>query len=163
MDENEEKLYGILEELQICYTRHEHPPVFTVEEAGKYWKDIPGVHCKNLFLRDKKGKKHYLVVAEHSKHINMKSLGERIGGERLSFASPQRLKDYLGLESGAVSPFGLINDKDKAVKVIVDKDLKNSAYLNFHPNTNTATITLKSEDFFKFLDWCRNEVKYLSF
>ncbi len=160
---DEQKVYETLEELEIAYTKHKHPPVYTVEEAEQHWENITGVHCKNLFLRNKKGKNHYLVVVESTKRVDLKSLTRRIGEDRLSFASPERLMRYLGLEPGAVSPFGLINDLEKAVLVIVDQDLKEATLVNFHPNVNTATVGISFADFQKFLAHCGNSIRYLYF
>ena len=157
------EVYNVLEQLSVPYTIHEHPPVFTVAEAEKYWGGIQGAHCKNLFLRNKKGKNHYLVILEHSKRMDLKRLERRLNEDRLSFASEDRLERYLGLSSGAVSPFGLINDHDKNVRVILDEDLRKEELINFHPNVNTSTITIAFEDFMTFLAWCKNEVHTMKF
>jgi Ala-tRNA(Pro) deacylase len=161
--EKEQKVYDALDELNISYVKHEHPPVFTVEEAEQYWEDISGAHCKNLFLRNKKGKRHYLVILEHNKRADLQTLGRQLGEDRLSFASAERLMSYLGLEEGAVSPFGLLNDSQKEVQVIIDQDLKNAESINFHPNVNTATVGLSFSDFEEFLTFCTNPVRYLPF
>jgi Ala-tRNA(Pro) deacylase len=159
----EQHVYEILEQLGISYSRKEHPPVFTVEEAEKQWADIVGAHCKNLFLRNKKGNRHYLVILEASKVADLKSLNKLLGEDRLSFASENRLMKYLGLETGAVSAFGLINDAENQVKVVVDEDLKSAEAVNFHPNVNTATVGISFPDFEKFLKWSGNAVRYLPF
>ena len=156
--EKEQKLYDLLEQLSINYERHEHPPVYTVEEANKYWEGIEGGHAKNLFLRNNKGNRHYLVVLEETKSADLKGLAEKLASGKLSFASERRLTDHLGLETGAVSPFGLINDTDKAVTVVIDRDLVKFEKVNFHPNVNTATITVTYPDFDKFIKHCGNEV-----
>lgn len=161
LSQNEKKLSEILEELDISFERHEHPPVFTVEQAEQHWENIKGLHCKNLFLRNKKGTRHYLLILKHLKSANLKSLTTQLGEDRLSFASPQRLMKYLGLEAGSVSPFGLINDFDKKVQVVLDQDLKGSELVNFHPNVNTATIGIHFSDFEKFLTWTGNSIRYL--
>jgi Ala-tRNA(Pro) deacylase len=161
--ENEQKVYDTLDKLSISYVKHEHPPVFTVEEAGQYWENISGAHCKNLFLRNKKGKRHYLVILKHNKRADLKALERQLGEDRLSFASAERLMRYLGLEEGAVSPFGLLNDTQKEVQVIIDQDLKNADSINFHPNVNTATIGLSFSDFEEFLSFCASPVRYLPF
>ena len=158
----EDQVYEALGALQIPYTRHGHPAVYTVEEAERYWEGIEGTHCKNLFLRNKKGNHHYLLVAESRKKTDLGTLNGVLGEDRLSFASPARLAEHLGLTPGAVSPFGLLNNKDKSVIVIIDEDLKKSGLVNFHPNVNTATISLSFDDFRKYLDWCGNEVRYIS-
>ena len=156
--ENEQKLYDLLEQLNISYTRYEHPPVYTVEEAKQYWQGIKGAHAKNLFLRNNKGNQHYLIVLEESKTADLMGLSMKLAAGKLSFASERRLMDHLGLETGAVSPFGLINDTKKAVKVVIDRDLAKAELVNFHPNVNTATITLSYGDFEKFLNHCGNEI-----
>jgi Ala-tRNA(Pro) deacylase len=161
--ETEQKVYEVMDRLGIAYTRLEHAPVFTVEQAEKHWGSITGAHCKNLFLRNKKGNRHYLAILESSKSADLKALTNRLGEDRLSFASPERLMRYLGLEPGAVSPFGLINDSQKEVQVVVDQDLKNAERINFHPNVNTATVGIDFTDFENFLDWCGNSLLYLKF
>ncbi|RKY83804.1 prolyl-tRNA synthetase associated domain-containing protein [candidate division KSB1 bacterium] len=161
--DNEQKVYDILDKLNITYERYEHPPVYTVEQAEQHWKNIKGAHCKNIFLRNKKGSRHYLIVLEHLKKLDIKTLAKRLGEDKFSFASAERLQRYLGLETGAVSPFGLINDSKKEVKVIIDSDLKKRKIINFHPNVNTATVGISFNDFQKFLNWCGNKFQYLQF
>lgn len=160
---DEQKVYDILRELGISYTKHEHPPVYTVEEAERYWENVKGAHCKNLFLRNKKGKNHYLVIVPSEKRVDLKALTHRIGEDRLSFASPQRMMRFLGLEPGSVSPFGLINDREEAVVVLIDKDLREASRVNFHPNVNTATVGITFADFEKFLAHCGNSIRYIYF
>jgi Ala-tRNA(Pro) deacylase len=159
----ENKVIGVLNELSIPFVRHEHPPVATVEEAEKHWASLNATHCKNLFLRNYKGNRHYLVIAETTKRVDLKALNRMIGEDRLSFGSPKRLMRFLGIEPGSVSPFGLINDKTKDVQVILDEDLMQSDALGFHPNVNTATLVISREDFSKFLSFCGNKVRYLKF
>jgi len=154
-------VFDKLAELNIGYERHEHPAVFTSTEATEHWADIKGAHCKNIFLRDSKGRQHYLVVVGFHKQIQIKDLQSTIGSTRLSFASEQRLEKYLNLKPGSVSPFGLINDTENHVKVIIDSDLKQEAFVNFHPNINTQTLTLSFEDFEKYLLWTGNEIRFL--
>lgn len=158
--EAEARLYDFLKDSGIPYVRYEHPPVYTVEEAAQYWKEIEGTHCKNLFLRNNKGNRHYLVVMEQSKKVDLKQLADKTGAGKLSFASPERLNRFLDLETGAVSPFGLINDREKEVLVVLDKSLRQGEKINFHPNVNTATITLSFADFMVFLEKCGNELLY---
>ena len=157
----EQKVYESLEKLSITWVVRRHPPVFTVEEAEKHWEGIEGAHCKNLFLRNKKGSHHYLVILEHSKMADMRVLARKLGEDRLSFASPERLMRCLGLETGSVSPFGLINDRNKEVRVVIDGSLKGASKVNFHPNVNTATVGINFADFIRFLNWCGNEVRYI--
>jgi Ala-tRNA(Pro) deacylase len=132
-----------------------------VAEAGRYWKGITGAHCKNLFLRNQKGNRHFLVVLEHKRRLDMRRLGEILQAGKLSFASDERLAKYLGLASGAVSAFGLINDRGREVEVILDESLKEKDEINFHPNVNTATLTIGFDDFLKFLAWSGHTPRYV--
>lgn len=156
----EEKVYEVLDNLGIEYRKIEHPPVYTVEEADRYWADLEGAHTKNLFFRNKKGNRHFLVILDSSKNLDIKALQSKIGAGTLSFASDRRLSEHLGLSKGAVSVFGLINDEKKAVEVIVDSKLLKSDRIGFHPNVNTATITISMDGFKKFLESQGNKVSY---
>jgi Ala-tRNA(Pro) deacylase len=160
---DEERLAAALGALGIVTERFEHPPVFTVDEAVEHWAGIDATHCKNLFLRNKKGNRHYLVVLEHRKSADLRRLAEQVGDDRLSFASPERLQAHLGLTPGAVSPFGLVNDASRSVQVIVDADLRDAARLAFHPNVNTATIVISGADFARFLGATGHTVRYVAF
>ena len=148
-------------ELGIAYTRHEHPPVATVEEAEQHWAGIDATHCKNLFLRNQKGNRHYLVILLHSKKADLRGVADQIGDGKLSFASPERLMTHLGLTPGSVSPFGLINDRDHAVRVVLDRDLKSAARVSFHPNINTVTLTVAARRLRPVLAACGNPVQYV--
>jgi Ala-tRNA(Pro) deacylase len=151
-----------LRELGIEHTRHEHPPAATVEEAVPHWAAIDATHCKNLFLRNQKGDRHYLVVLEASKKADLRAVAEQIGDGKLSFASPERLMKHLGLTPGSVSPFGLINDHAHAVRVVLDRDLNAAERLSFHPNINTVTYTVAAADFTRFLAACGNRVTHVT-
>jgi Ala-tRNA(Pro) deacylase len=143
MDENEREVHRVLQELGIPFARHE------------------GTHCKNLFLRNQKGNRHFLVILEHQRRLDIRRLGELLQEGKLSFASEERLAKYLGLASGAVSAFGLINDRGRDVQVILDESLKESGRINFHPNVNTATLTITLADFLRFLAWSGHPVRYV--
>lgn len=156
------KVYEVLDKLDIEYLEYTHPPVYTVEQANEHWKDLKGIHCKNLFLRDRRGRQHYLVIIESTKQIDIKELNAKLG-ERLSFASPERLMKYLGIEPGSVSPFGLINDQGHHVIVVLDSDVGNAEMVNFHPNVNTITIGLSQADFQKYLQAMTNPVVEIRF
>ena len=153
-------IYPVLDELHISYEKFEHPAVFTVEEAEKQVRG-DGADSKNLFLRNRKGNVHYLVVVPATKKVNLKNLEVQLSENNLSFASPERMMKYLGLTPGSVSPFGLINDVNHEVHVVVDSELLQSPKQAFHPNTNTATVVISTEDFKKFLDWTGNPVQYM--
>ncbi|MBD3414981.1 MAG: prolyl-tRNA synthetase associated domain-containing protein [Candidatus Aminicenantes bacterium] len=159
--EKEKQVYDLLGQLEISFKQHHHPAVYTVEQAKKHWSEIKGTHCKNLFLRNKKGNRHYLVILEANKAADLKGLRKKLGEDGLSFASPERLEKHLKLEPGAVSPFGLINDHENLVRVVIDKDLKTAETVNFHPNVNTATVGFSFADFERFLEWTKNPVQYL--
>jgi len=144
--------------LGIAYERFEHPPVPTVEEAERHWAGIEAAHCKNLFLRNQKGNRHYLVIIAHTKRADLRAVANQIGDGKLSFASPERLMTYLGVAPGSVSPAGLINDRERHVRVFLDRELKTAARISFHPNVNTATLTVSFEDFQRFLHACANPI-----
>jgi Ala-tRNA(Pro) deacylase len=151
----------MLDTMGIGYERYEHPPVFTAEEAAEHWKDVPGTPVKNLFLRNKKGDRHYLVILAVDKQADLKRLVKVIGDDRLSFGSPERLDQHLGLTPGSVSPFGLINDAAKTVRVVIDDDLRRAERLIFHPNINTASVTISFADLERFLASRGNSVRYV--
>jgi len=159
MSDPEPAVAARLAELGIAYERHEHPAVATVEEAQKYWAGIDAAHCKNLFLRNQKGNRHYLVVLLHSKRADLRAVADQIGDGKLSFASPERLMAHLGLTPGSVSPFGLINDRLHTVRVVLDRDLRATSRVSFHPNINTRTYVIATTDFARFLEACGNPVQ----
>jgi Ala-tRNA(Pro) deacylase len=161
-DEIESRVAARLGELGIGFERHEHPPVATVDEAEQYWQGIDAAHCKNLFLRNQKGNRHYLVVLLRAKRADLRAVADQIGDGKLSFASPERLMAHLGLSPGSVSPFGLINNADRAVRVVIDRDLKFTTRVSFHPNVNTRTYVIATADFLRFLEVSGNPVQYAS-
>lgn len=160
--DKEQQVYALLNELGIEYTQLEHPPVHTVEDAKEYWDALPGCQCKNLFLRDAKGKEHYLVIVKGEKTVDLKAFAAENELGRLSFASAERLEKYLGLSPGAVSPFGLINDPEGCVHVLVDEDIQSEEKVCFHPNVNTATVVIGKDDFVKYLHNRKNAVRWVS-
>ena len=143
-------LYKILKELNIEYEEISHEKVMTVEEAMKLENMIDGIGSKNLFLTDKKN--YYLIILEENKRANIKELVNILGCKKLSFASSERLKEVLDLEEGSVTPFGIINDKDNKVVLVIDKDLVGKRLL-FHPNTNTKTMSVTYDDLIKFIEY----------
>ncbi len=154
------ELYRILEDLNISFDYYEHPPAPTIKEAMKYWKDLDATHCKNLFFRNHKGNKHYLVILSHSQELDIHDLEKRLKQGKLSFSSAERMQKYLGLIPGSVSPFGLINDREHHVHLFLDEVLKHSERITFHPNNNTASIIVSFSDFIKFLDWSKNKYEF---
>ena len=155
------EVYQVLNELGIQFEYHEHPPGPTIEEALKYWKDIDSTHCKNIFFRNHKGNKHYLVIMDYRALLDIHDLEKRLKQGKLTFASPERMRKYLGLEPGSVSLFGLIHDQEDHVHVFLDEELKKAERLSFHPNLNTASLVIRFEDMMKFLRWSGNGYEFL--
>ena len=147
-----ESVLKLLDSLSVKYVKHEHPAVFTCEEADKYWINTAAAHTKNLFLKtEKPPHKYFLYILECKKRADLKQLAVKLKTGRLTFGKDEELKHILGLTPGSVSPFGLINDKNHLVTVLINQSLINYSQLLFHPNTNTATLEISKEDFLKFL------------
>ncbi len=144
-------LFARLDALGIETATAEHEALFTVEQSKALRGDIPGAHCKNLFLRNKKGHM-WLVVCPEALKVDLKALGEHMGSGRLSFASKERLAQHLGVIPGAVTPFGVMNDREGLVQVVLVASLLEEELLNFHPLTNTRTTTIRSADLVRFLE-----------
>ncbi len=151
-----------LSALGIAYARYEHPPVASAVAAEEHWSAIDAAHCKNLFLRNQKGTRHYLVILKHLKRADLRAVAEQIGDGKLSFGSPERLMAHLGVTPGSVSPFGLIHNTAHDVRVCIDRDLKLADRISFHPNINTATLVLSYADFARFLAAQGNPVQYVT-
>jgi Ala-tRNA(Pro) deacylase len=161
MTPQEERVAAYLTALGIAFEPYQHPPVATAEEGELHWAGIDAVHCKNLFLRNQKGTRHYLVILAHTKRADLRAVADQIGDGKLSFASAERLMKHLGVTPGSVSPFGLIHDHDHHVRVYLDRELKLAPRISFHPNINTATFVLSYTDFERFLASCENLVRYI--
>ena len=157
-----EKVFQLLSELDIKYELYEHPPVPTVEDALPYWDKIEATHCKNLFFRNHKGNRHYLVILKHNRKLNIRDLEQGLKQGKISFASPQRMERYLGLSGGSVSVFGLINDKENHIHLFLDDGLKSAEKISFHPNENNATVVISDQSFIKFLDWSKNSYEFIT-
>ncbi len=157
----QKELYEYLDKLQISFEYHEHPPLATIDDAKLHWKDYNSGRCKNIFVRNHKGDRHYLIILEHLAQLNIKDLEKRLKQGKLTFASDQRLMTHLGLEPGSVSPFGLINDNNNHVHLFIDEKLKDFDRLAFHPNVNTATLVIATSDFLRFLNQTGNSFEFL--
>lgn len=155
------ELYKILDDLKIPFEYYEHPPAPTIEEAKKYWKDLVATHCKNIFFRNHKGNRHYLVILEHTQDLHIHDLEKRLKQGKLTFASPKRMMKYLGITPGSVSPFALINDNENHVHIFLDENLKKSEKISFHPCINTASLVIAYKDFERFLKWSGNSFEYV--
>lgn len=162
MQEVRGRVYAELERLGIPFDTYEHPPVFNTEDVDKYWREIPATPVKNLFLRNKKGNREYLVILGVDKRADLRQLVKIIGDDRFSFGSAERLMHTLGLTPGSVSPFGLLHEGSKHVLVIIDKDLRDAERLIFHPNDNTASVTISFANLERFLATRGNVVRYIS-
>ena len=144
-------LLEILKNLEISYELHHHEPIFTVEEGAHLKESIPGLHCRNLFVRDKK-EEMFLVVAANETRIDMKKLAGILGCGRLSFGSPDRLWRHLGIRPGSVCPFCIINDSDKKVRIMLDQSMMQAGRVNYHPMDNAMTIGLSPADLIRFIE-----------
>ncbi len=156
MSATSDELLQHLTSLGIKSTTTQHYAVFTVEQARALRGEIPGGHCKNLFLKDKKGVL-WLVVCLEDARIDLKGLPARIGSARISFGNADLLREVLGVEPGSVTPFALINDTAHRVNVVLDDKMMASELVSYHPLVNTATVTLTPADLLKFITDCGHE------
>ncbi len=157
-----EDFYQYLAEHQIKYERYDHPPVYTVDDVKRFVPPLPAAKTKNLFLRDHKGKRHFLVIVPADKRVDIKALHALIGSSRLSFGSANRLKKYLGVDPGSVTIFALINDLDHFVELIFDEVLWAQTAFQFHPLVNTSTLVVSNDNLKRFLALTGHEVRTLA-
>ncbi len=157
-----EELFSRFRQLGISFETHSHPAVFTVEEAQLHCGHLPGAHCKNLFLKDKKGQL-WLAVMLDGREVNIKALQNAMGAARLSFGKAELLHDVLGVIPGAVTPFGLINDSEQRVRVFLDADMMAAELVNFHPLRNDATTAMAPADLRRFIAACGHDAHDLGF
>ena len=155
------EVLAALSALGIAYELTEHEAVFTIDEVKELGLLEMGTICKNLFLRDAKGKNHYLVVMAPEKQANLRGIGEQLGSTKLGFASENRLQTILGLEKGAVTPLGVVNDSSHAVTVVFDSDLRGNERLGVHPNDNAATVWLSFDSLEQFISHNGNSICYI--
>ena len=155
------EVLNFLEKHGLGYKLHTHPPLPTIELALEYWKEIDSTHCKNLFFRNHKGNRHYLVVLDCERDLDIHDLEKRLHQGKLSFASPQRMEKYLGLQPGSVSPFGLINDTENHVHLFLDTNLQQQDSLSFHPNDNRATVVIGVDEFMRYLNAVGNSFEFI--
>ena len=167
----QETVLEYLRDRQLAFTCYNHPEGKTIEEAKRWWKADGSIHCKNLFLRNHKGDKHYLVCFHCDHDLDIHDLERRLKQSlvsqgkpscgKLSFASPERMMRYLGLEPGSVSPFGLINDTEHHVILFLDSRLKEAQSLSFHPNDCRGTVVISQLAFQQYLSSVGNTVEYI--
>ncbi len=145
-------LTDFLDRHGIVYQRHDHPPVYTVEDVQRLVPPLPAARTKNLFFRDPKGRRHFLVVMADDKRVDIRKLAGVIGIKRMSFGSADRLKDHLGVDPGAVSLLALVNDGQHRVELFMDESLWETGAFQFHPLVNTATLVIEKEQVRRFLE-----------
>jgi len=150
MAKTRDDLFARFTELGIETTTHRHPPLFTVEDSKRLRGDLPGGHCKSLFLKDKKGQL-FLVVALEDRSVDLKRLRKAIGAATLSFGKPELMMEVLGIAPGSVTPFALINDGEARVRVVLDQAMLDHDPLNYHPLTNGMTTAISPADLLAFI------------
>lgn len=158
-----QEIKAFLEEKNIPFSWVEHKAVYTIEEMEELGLESMDEIAKNLFLRDQKGKRHFLVVIKGNKQANLKELGEKLGVGKLSFASEERLEKYMGLKKGAVTPLGVLNDESCTVEVFFDEDFTKMPRIGVHPNENTASVYLSPDDLLRVVREHGNPLEIVSF
>jgi len=155
-------IFAFLDDAGVPYERYDHPPVYTVEEALRDVPPLPGARTKNLFLCDRRGRRHFLVVVGFEKKVDLKALRERLGVSALRFGSPRRLHERLGVEPGAVSLLGAVNDRDREVEVIVDREVwQQSTMFQCHPLVNTSTLLIPRQGIQRFFQATGHEPRVM--
>ena len=143
-------IFDFLQANAIPYQRYDHVPVYTCEQSNAVLGPIPGGRTKNLFLRDDKGKRHFLLTTRDDKQADLKRLSDQLGIKRLGFASADRLLQYLGVDPGSVTMLALINDTSHSVQLLIDRDVWSEQSLHCHPLVNTATLVIPRTELERF-------------
>jgi len=151
-----------LEANAIAFERCDHLAVYTCEEADRIVPDLPGTRTKNLFLRDRKGTRHFLAIVRPEQRVDLKALSDRLATGRLSMASPERLAKHLGVSPGAVSLLALLHDTNGAVEVLVEKTVWAASHLLVHPMVNTSTLVLAHEAVQRILEITDHEPRVIN-
>lgn len=150
-----------LKKLNIPFEIVEHEPALTIEQADNFIKGILGVRTKTMFLTNKKKTKFYLLIMDENKKIDISKFKETVNDKQIKIASEETLFKKIMLLPGIVSPFGLLNDKNKDIKVYIDKEIMNEKRMSFHPNTNTKTLFINTKDLFKFLNSIGYDINFI--
>ena len=161
INERMQTVFDFLDRHEIRYTYYEHPEAPTIDIARQYWRKDGSKHCKNLFFRNHKGNRHYLVCFDADQSLAIHDLEQRLHQGKLSFASEQRMERWLGLRPGSVSPFGLINDPEQHVHLFLDANLRHHPALSFHPNDNRATVVIEFAEFLRYLTAVGNSYEFI--
>lgn len=157
---NKTETYDFLKRNKIEYEVTEHPALFSMDDVCDVELPYPDADAKNLFVRDDKKRNYYLITVRGAKRVDLKEFGTEHGTRRLSFASAEDLKKYIGVEPGSVSPLGLLNDEERKVKFFLDSEFKDvTGRIGIHPNENTATVWLKTDDLIKIIKDHGNETE----
>lgn len=162
MNDMRKKVIDAMESMNIQYDIIEHPAVYTIDEINRLNIDSNNEVVKNLFVRDDKKKRYFLIVLPKNKQANLKEIRKELNCGRLSFASEEDLKKYMGLSKGSVSPFGILNDTDCRVEVVFDKDILLFERIGVHPNDNTATVWISPKDLELIIKNHGNSIIYLN-
>jgi len=144
-------VYDSLKKMGIEYDLVEHPPALTTEEADRYIVGKEGVRTKSLFLCNRKKTQYYLVIMDDKKCLDMKRFAEIIKEKSISFCSLEKLMEKMSLHAGAVSLFGLLNNTEHDIKIFLDREMLSEKYMSFHPNENTKTIFISTDDMYRFI------------
>ncbi|MBP5189969.1 MAG: prolyl-tRNA synthetase associated domain-containing protein [Bacteroidales bacterium] len=158
----QQQVYDYLDKLEIKYEYYEHPEAPTIEIASQFYRGEGTTLCKNLFFRNHKGNRHYLVIMESSYAMDIHSVEKMLHQGKLSFASPERMMRYLGVKPGSVSLFTLVNDVNKEVTLFVDSKLLEVEKVSFHPNDNRASLVISSQEMLKFIKYSGNKYEILN-
>lgn len=157
----QQQVYDYLDQQGIKYDYYEHPEAPTIEIASQFYRGEGTVLCKNLFFRNHKGNKHYLVIMDARHSMDIHDIEHKLHQGKLSFASPERMSKYLGVYPGSVSLFTLINDVNHEVILFVDKKLLEAEKVSFHPNDNTASLVIGCDDMIKFIKGVGNQYEFM--
>lgn len=155
-------VYETLEKLNISFEYYESPKDFSNEEDISFWNRIGATRCKNLFMRNHKGNRHFLLISDYYRDINIKVLEDKFKKGKISFASQQRIDKHIKGVIGAISVFSLLNDEANHVEVFIDEGLKTKQKLTFLPNELNALIAISFEDFIKILDYSGNKYEFMN-
>ena len=157
----QQQVYDYLEQQGIGFDYYEHPEAPTIEIASQFYRGEGTVLCKNLFFRNHKGNKHYLVIMDARHNMDIHEIEHQLHQGKLSFASPERMMRYLGVKPGSVSLFTLVNDVNHKVILFVDRKLLDAPKVSFHPNDNTASLVISNSDMLKFIESIGNRYEFM--
>ncbi len=157
----QQQVYDYLEQQGIGFDYYEHPEAPTIEIASQFYRGEGTVLCKNLFFRNHKGNKHYLVIMDARHNMDIHEIEHQLHQGKLSFASPERMMRYLGVKPGSVSLFTLVNDANHEVILFVDRKLLDAPKVSFHPNDNTASLVISNSDMLKFIESIGNRYEFM--